>query len=79
MPLGTTRCVYSVVCVGVCLFQLCMNMVNERLRQYISEVLFQHEQAECQQEGIAMETAHSHNHQSAVLDYFLQVVLTGFD
>ncbi|XP_037542957.1 unconventional myosin-XVI [Nematolebias whitei] len=52
--------------------QLCVNMVNERLRQYISEVLFQHEQAECRQEGIAMETTHSHNHQSAALDYFLQ-------
>ncbi|KAI4805928.1 hypothetical protein KUCAC02_010521, partial [Chaenocephalus aceratus] len=36
--------------------QLCVNMTNERLRQYVSEVLFQQEQAECLQEGIAMET-----------------------
>ncbi|XP_074550716.1 unconventional myosin-XVI isoform X2 [Halichoeres trimaculatus] len=52
--------------------QLCVNMTNERLRQYISEVLFQQEQAECLQEGIAMETPCSHNGQSAVLDFFLQ-------
>ncbi|XP_034549269.1 unconventional myosin-XVI isoform X3 [Notolabrus celidotus] len=52
--------------------QLCVNMTNERLRQYVSEVLFQQEQAECLQEGIAMETPRSHNSQSAVLDFFLQ-------
>ncbi|XP_023271666.1 unconventional myosin-XVI [Seriola lalandi dorsalis] len=52
--------------------QLCVNMTNERLRQYVSEVLFKQEQAECLQEGIAMETAHSPCTQSAVLDFFLQ-------
>ncbi|XP_060909434.1 unconventional myosin-XVI isoform X1 [Labrus mixtus] len=52
--------------------QLCVNMTNERLRQYVSEVLFQQEQAECMQEGIAMETSGSHGNQSAVLDFFLQ-------
>ncbi|XP_053295375.1 unconventional myosin-XVI [Pleuronectes platessa] len=52
--------------------QLCVNMTNERLRQYVSEVLFQQEQAECLQEGIAMETPCSHSNQSAVLDFFLQ-------
>ncbi|XP_019116728.2 unconventional myosin-XVI isoform X2 [Larimichthys crocea] len=52
--------------------QLCVNMTNERLRQYVSEVLFQQEQAECLQEGIAMETPHSPGNQPAVLDFFLQ-------
>ncbi|XP_068185946.1 unconventional myosin-XVI [Antennarius striatus] len=52
--------------------QLCVNMTNERLRQYVSEVLFQQEQAECLQEGIAMETPLSPCDQSAVLDFFLQ-------
>ncbi|XP_070770999.1 unconventional myosin-XVI [Enoplosus armatus] len=52
--------------------QLCVNMTNERLRQYVSEVLFQQEQAECLQEGIAMETPRSPGNQPAVLDFFLQ-------
>ncbi|XP_035030371.2 unconventional myosin-XVI isoform X1 [Hippoglossus stenolepis] len=52
--------------------QLCVNMTNERLRQYVSEVLFQQEQAECLQEGIAMETPRYPSNQSAVLDFFLQ-------
>uniref|UniRef100_UPI0009B4ADF4 unconventional myosin-XVI n=1 Tax=Monopterus albus TaxID=43700 RepID=UPI0009B4ADF4 len=52
--------------------QLCVNVTNERLRQYVSEVLFQQEQAECLQEGIPMETPHSPGNQSAVLDFFLQ-------
>ncbi|KAM7380385.1 hypothetical protein PAMP_003687 [Pampus punctatissimus] len=52
--------------------QLCGNMTNERLRQYVSEVLFQQEQAECLQEGITMETPCSHGNQPAVLDFFLQ-------
>ncbi|KAF3843141.1 hypothetical protein F7725_001990 [Dissostichus mawsoni] len=51
---------------------LCVNMTNERLRQYVSEVLFQQEQAECLQEGIAMETPRYSSNQSAVLDFFLQ-------
>ncbi|KAM8856722.1 unconventional myosin-XVI isoform 5-T5 [Spinachia spinachia] len=52
--------------------QLCMNMTNERLRQYVSEVLFQQEQSECLQEGIAMETPRSPGNQTSVLDVFLQ-------
>ncbi|XP_029967147.1 unconventional myosin-XVI isoform X2 [Salarias fasciatus] len=52
--------------------QLCVNMTNERLRRYISEVLFQQEQAECLQEGIAMETSCSPSNHPAVLDFFLQ-------
>ncbi|XP_015821743.2 LOW QUALITY PROTEIN: unconventional myosin-XVI [Nothobranchius furzeri] len=51
--------------------QLCVNMTNEQLRRYVSEVLFQQEQAECLQEGIAMETTYSPNSHT-VLDYFLQ-------
>ncbi|CAL8322463.1 unnamed protein product [Merluccius merluccius] len=53
--------------------QLCVNMTNERLRQYVSEVLFRQEQAECLQEGVAIETALlSPGNQTAVLDFFLQ-------
>ncbi|XP_029348757.1 unconventional myosin-XVI isoform X2 [Echeneis naucrates] len=52
--------------------QLCVNMTNERLRQFVSEVLFQQEQSECLQEGIAMETPRSSCSQPAVLDFFLQ-------
>ncbi|XP_072300740.1 unconventional myosin-XVI isoform X1 [Eucyclogobius newberryi] len=52
--------------------ELCVNMTNERLRQYVSEVLFQQEQAECQQEGIATETPFSPGNQPVVLDFFLQ-------
>lgn len=60
---------------SLCAFQLCMNMTNERLRQYVSEVLFQQEQSECLQEGIAMETPRSPGNQTTVLDFFLQVGL----
>lgn len=72
-------CVFTGWCVCVskcalCAFQLCVNITNERLRQYVSEVLFQQEQAECLQEGIAMETLHSPCNQPAVLDFFLQVL-----
>ncbi|XP_034742135.1 unconventional myosin-XVI isoform X2 [Etheostoma cragini] len=52
--------------------QLCVNMTNERLRQYVNEVLFQQEQDECLQEGIAMETPHPPSNQPAVLDFFLR-------
>ncbi|XP_072252998.1 unconventional myosin-XVI isoform X1 [Leuresthes tenuis] len=52
--------------------QLCVNMTNERLRQYVSEVLFQQEQAESLQEGIAMEIPRSPTNHPAVLDFFLQ-------
>lgn len=65
--------VYRLVCV-LCAFQLCVNITNERMRQYVSEVLFQQEQTECLQEGIAMETPRSPCNQPAVLDFFLQVL-----
>ncbi|XP_026150400.1 unconventional myosin-XVI isoform X2 [Mastacembelus armatus] len=52
--------------------QLCVNMTNERLRQHVSEVLFQQEQAECLQEGIPMETPQTPGNQPAVLDFFFQ-------
>lgn len=51
-----------------------MNIVNERLRRYVSEMLFQQEQAECVLEGIPMETPCSPCNQPAVLDFFLQVL-----
>ncbi|XP_038145588.1 unconventional myosin-XVI isoform X1 [Cyprinodon tularosa] len=52
--------------------QLCVNMTNQRLRQYVSEVLFQQEQAECLQEGITMEIPLSSSNHGAVLDFLLQ-------
>lgn len=58
----------------LCSFQLCVNIVNERLRRYVSEMLFQQEQAECVLEGVPMETPCSPCNQPAVLDFFLQVL-----
>ncbi|XP_073768567.1 unconventional myosin-XVI isoform X10 [Danio rerio] len=52
--------------------QLCINMVNERIHQFTAEVLFQQEQHECLQEGVAMETLRSLGSQTAVLDFFFQ-------
>ncbi|CAL8268518.1 unnamed protein product [Lota lota] len=52
--------------------QLCVNMTNERLRHHVQEVLFQQEQTECLQEGVATETLLSPGNQTAVLDFFLQ-------
>ncbi|XP_066542846.1 unconventional myosin-XVI isoform X1 [Hoplias malabaricus] len=52
--------------------QLCINMVNERIQQYTAEMLFQQEQQECLQEGVAMETLCSPANQPAVLDFFYQ-------
>uniref|UniRef100_A0A673XRC8 Myosin XVI n=1 Tax=Salmo trutta TaxID=8032 RepID=A0A673XRC8_SALTR len=52
--------------------QLCVNMTNERVRQYVSEVLFQQEQAECLQEAVTMETLRSPGNQPAILDFFFQ-------
>ena len=60
-------------CVCVC-SQLCVNMTNERVRLYVSEVLFQQEQAECLQEAVAMETLRSPGNQPAILDFFFQVM-----
>ncbi|NWU92324.1 MYO16 protein, partial [Upupa epops] len=52
--------------------QLCVNMTNERIHQYINEVLFLQEQAECIQEGVAMETVYSPGNHTAALDFFFQ-------
>uniref|UniRef100_A0A8C6TMZ3 Myosin XVI n=1 Tax=Neogobius melanostomus TaxID=47308 RepID=A0A8C6TMZ3_9GOBI len=52
--------------------QLFVNMTNERLREYVSQVLFQQEHTECQQEGIATETPRCPGNQPVVLDFFLQ-------
>lgn len=77
--LSTGWCVCVSKCV-LCAFQLCVNITNERMRQYVSEVLFQQEQTECLQEGIAMETPRSPCNQPAILDFFLQVLyVTGSD
>ncbi|XP_062389635.1 unconventional myosin-XVI [Sardina pilchardus] len=52
--------------------QLCINMTSERIQQYVTGVLFQQEQQECLQEGIASETLRSPGNQTAVLDFFFQ-------
>ncbi|KFO35058.1 Myosin-XVI [Fukomys damarensis] len=52
--------------------QLCVNMTNEMVHQYINEVLFLQEQTECVQEGVTMEMAYSPGNQAAVLDFFFQ-------
>ncbi|XP_057563423.1 unconventional myosin-XVI [Hippopotamus amphibius kiboko] len=52
--------------------QLCVNMTNEKMHHYINEVLFLHEQTECVQEGVTMETAYSLGNQTGVLDFFFQ-------
>lgn len=49
-------------------------MTNEKMHQYINEVLFLQEQAECVQEGVAMETVYSPSNHTAALDFFFQVV-----
>ena len=50
-------------------------MTNEKMHQYINEVLFLQEQAECVQEGVTMETAYSFGNQTGVLDFFFQVFI----
>ncbi|XP_074048123.1 unconventional myosin-XVI [Macrotis lagotis] len=52
--------------------QLCVNMTNEKIHQYINEVLFLQEQTECVQEGVTMETTYSPSNQTAALDFFFQ-------
>uniref|UniRef100_A0A2K5DUK4 Myosin XVI n=1 Tax=Aotus nancymaae TaxID=37293 RepID=A0A2K5DUK4_AOTNA len=54
--------------------QLCVNMTNEKMHHYINEVLFLHEQVECVQEGVTMETAYSPGNQNGVLDFFFQLM-----
>ncbi|KAL4656568.1 unconventional myosin-XVI-like [Arapaima gigas] len=53
--------------------QLCINMTNEKIQQYITETLFKEEHLDCQQEGIAMETTYALRDQTPVLDFFFQV------
>ncbi|XP_074839297.1 unconventional myosin-XVI [Carettochelys insculpta] len=52
--------------------QLCVNMVNEKIHQYINDVLFLQEQAECVQEGVTMETTYSPGNHSDALEFFFQ-------
>ncbi|OCT95386.1 hypothetical protein XELAEV_18013074mg [Xenopus laevis] len=52
--------------------QLCINLTNEKIHQHISEVLFFHEQTECAQEGISMETIYCLGNNTTVLDFFFQ-------
>lgn len=49
-------------------------MTNEKIHQYINEVLFLQEKAECVQEGVTMETVYSPANHTAALDFFFQVV-----
>ncbi|XP_019380888.1 PREDICTED: unconventional myosin-XVI [Gavialis gangeticus] len=52
--------------------ELCVNMTNEKIHQYINEVLFLQEQAECVQEGVTKETTYSPANHTAALDFFFQ-------
>nr|XP_048710925.1 unconventional myosin-XVI isoform X7 [Caretta caretta] len=52
--------------------QLCVNMINEKIHQYINEVLFLQEEAECVQEGVTMETTYSPGNHTKALDFFFQ-------
>lgn len=49
-------------------------MTNEKIHQYINEVLFLQEQAECVQEGVTTETVYAPGNHTAALDFFFQVV-----
>ncbi|XP_075446830.1 unconventional myosin-XVI isoform X2 [Ascaphus truei] len=52
--------------------QLCINLTNEKIHQYINEVLFLQEQTECAQEGVSMETIYCPGNHATVLDFFFQ-------
>ncbi|KAM4699021.1 unconventional myosin-XVI [Discoglossus pictus] len=52
--------------------QLCINLTNEKIHQYINEVLFLQEQTECAQEGVSMETIYCLGNHTTVLDFFFQ-------
>ncbi|KAG8586536.1 hypothetical protein GDO81_005410 [Engystomops pustulosus] len=52
--------------------QLCINLTNEKIHQYINEVLFLQEQTECEQEGVSMETMYCPGNHTTVLDFFFQ-------
>lgn len=49
-------------------------MTDEKIHQYVTEVLFMDEQRDCLQEGVAMETLYHPRNQSSILDFFLQVL-----
>lgn len=49
-------------------------MTNEKIHQYINEVLFLQEQTECVQEGVTIEAVYSPANHTAALDFFFQVV-----
>ncbi|XP_073470585.1 unconventional myosin-XVI isoform X1 [Aquarana catesbeiana] len=52
--------------------QLCINLVNEKIHQYMNELLFLQEQTECAQEGVSMETMYCPGNHTTVLDFFFQ-------
>ncbi|XP_067890237.1 unconventional myosin-XVI isoform X2 [Heterodontus francisci] len=52
--------------------QLCVNMTNEKIHQYVHETLFQQQQVECVQGCVTMETVNSPGNHNAVLDFFFQ-------
>ncbi|XP_078400963.1 unconventional myosin-XVI [Cetorhinus maximus] len=52
--------------------QLCINMTNEKIHQYIHEILFQQQQVECVPGGVTMETVNSPSYHNSVLDFFFQ-------
>ncbi|XP_051881505.1 unconventional myosin-XVI [Pristis pectinata] len=52
--------------------QLCINMTNEKIHQYIHEMLFQQQQVDSVQEGVTMETANSLGNRNAILNFFFQ-------
>ncbi|XP_018418654.1 PREDICTED: unconventional myosin-XVI [Nanorana parkeri] len=52
--------------------QLCINLTNEKIHQYMNELLFLQEQTECAQEGVSMETMYCPGNHATVLDFFFQ-------
>ncbi|XP_043547126.1 unconventional myosin-XVI [Chiloscyllium plagiosum] len=52
--------------------QLCINMTNEKIHQYIHETLFQQQQVEYMKGGVTMETVNSPDNHNSVLDFFFQ-------
>ncbi|KAM9319999.1 unconventional myosin-XVI [Gastrophryne carolinensis] len=52
--------------------QLCINLTNEKIHQYVNELLFLQEQTECAQEGVAIETIYYAGNHTTVLDFFFQ-------
>ncbi|XP_032878103.1 unconventional myosin-XVI [Amblyraja radiata] len=52
--------------------QLCINITNEKIHQYVHETLFQQQQMENIQEGTTLEQANFLDNQNAILDFFFQ-------